>query len=97
MNCHAFTVQPRCWVVERIFAGSARTTGAQGFRHADEYQQPAQLESVAVGFLVAMTVARIFLLLEAAQIHRSAARQWVFWGGGAACGGALTVKSLQTR
>jgi hypothetical protein len=71
--------------------------GVQSFRRADEYQQRVQLESLAIGFLVAMTAAVIFLLLESARIRTGAAGEWVFWAGAAAWAGTLSVKSMRTR
>lgn len=85
------------WLSPAIFILWVMLAGVKGFRRADEYQQRVQLESMAVGFLVAMIAALTFLLLEAAQIHTSTAGQWVFWGGVAAWGGTLTFKSLRTR
>jgi uncharacterized membrane protein YgdD (TMEM256/DUF423 family) len=85
------------WLSPAVFILWVVLAGAKGFRRADEYQQRVQLESMAAGFLAAMIVAVIFLLLGAAQIHTSTAGQWVFLGGVAAWGGTLTFKSLKTR
>ena len=85
------------WLSPAAFVLWVMLAGAAGFRRADEYQQRVQLESMAAGFLVAMLVALVFLLLAAAQVHTSAAGPWVFAGGAVAWGGTLTFKSLRTR
>lgn len=85
------------WLSPVVFILWVILAGVKSFRRADEYQQRVQLESMAVGFLVAMIAAITFLLLEAAQIDARTAGEWVFWAGGAAWGGTLSVKSLRTR
>jgi hypothetical protein len=85
------------WLSPVIFVLWVILAGVQSFRRADEYQQRAQLESMAAGFLAAMIAALTFLLLEAAQIHARTAGEWVFWAGAAAWGGTLSFKSLRTR
>ncbi|HUJ06307.1 MAG TPA: hypothetical protein VLX31_09410 [Streptosporangiaceae bacterium] len=85
------------WLSPAFFIVWIMLAGVQSFRRADEYQQRVQLESLAVGFLAAMTAAIVFLLLESARIHVGAAGEWVFWTGAAAWAGALTLKSARTR
>lgn len=96
-DAHASAWNLIWWLSPAVFILWVMLAGARGFRRADEYQQRVQLESMAAGFLVAMIVAVIFLLLEAARMHTSTAGQWIFLGGAAAWGGTLTFKSLQTR
>ncbi len=85
------------WLSPVVFVAWIMLAGVQSFRRADEYQQRVQLESLAVGFLVAMIAVITFLLLESAHVHTGTAVEWIFWAGGAAWGGTLSVKSLRTR
>lgn len=85
------------WLSPVVFIVWIMVAGVRSFRRADEYQQRVQLESLAIGFLVAMIAAVIFLLLESARIHTSTAGEWVFWAGAVAWAGTLSVKSLRTR
>jgi hypothetical protein len=85
------------WLSPAVFILWVIAAGARGFRSSDEYQQGVQLESMAAGFLAAMIVSVIFLLLQAARVHTGAVGQWVFLSGAAAWAGTMTVKSMRTR
>jgi hypothetical protein len=96
-DVHATTWNLIWWLSPAAFILWIMLAGVQGFRRADEYQQRLQLESLAVGFLVAMLAAITFLLLESARIRTSTAGEWVFFAGAAAWAGTLSVKSQRTR
>lgn len=96
-NVHADAWNVIWWLSPAAFVLWIMLAGVQGFRRADEYQQRVQLESLAVGFLVAMLAAVTFLLLESAQIHASAPGEWAFFAGAAAWACTLTIKSLRKR
>jgi hypothetical protein len=70
----------------------------RSLRRADEYQRLVQLESLAVGFAVAMIVAITSSLLDAARIVSTHnAGGFVLYAGSAAWVGTLWLKATRSR